>query len=93
MDLALGLQSLTTSTVSIPNMGLMVRKGQVQTGEDWRLFFLLFFVSNCISISISLCISLKKYPILGEEGPSELGGGGEAVEPVQFLPLPHRLPG
>ena len=28
MDLALGLQSLTTSTVSIPNMGLMVRKDQ-----------------------------------------------------------------
>ena len=40
---------------------------------------------------ISLYKSYTKFsqPNSGEEGPSKFGGGGEAVEPVQLLPLSH----
>ena len=68
MDLALGLQSLTTSTASIPNMGLMVRRGASELGGECCIS-LLFIFSRYFS-----------QPILGEEGPSQLGGGGKAVE-------------
>ena len=67
--------------------------GEERSSPDWRRLATVFLSVFRIKLYFYLCISLKKYPILGEEGPSELGGGGEAVEPVQFLPLPHRLPG
>ena len=54
MDLALGFQSLTTSTVSIPNMGLMVRKGQASLGKAGNCFPFCTLVLFCVSLLISL---------------------------------------
>ena len=64
MDLALGLQGLTTSTVSIPNMGLMVRKDQAVFSylREGPPPYLIFVTNAANAVRVNFLAECKKIP-------------------------------